>query len=153
MLFEGGPKYLGPDVLGGRWADGGYVEAGPARVSLFYDFLLDANGIFGIGSNEFVPLYSSVENWIESVALEYELCGVATEIRKLKGPDVQSLDLSSMSPFPGIYGISEKWMIDSDRVILLSKGISLVSGHPDDVSAIIYSGISDRVARLGIGFS
>lgn len=140
-LFNGGPRYLGPDVLVGNWSEGGYLEAGPARFSVPYDFLLGPDGAFGIGDIEFVPLYASVEGWIESLALEEELRSVATEIRRFTGPEVSSLDISMMSPYPGVSGISESWVMDAERAIFVSRAISLISGHANDVVAIAYSGI------------
>jgi hypothetical protein len=153
MLFNGGPKYLGPDLLVGSWSDGGYLEAGPARFSVFYDFLLGPDGAFGVGDTEFVPLYASVEGWIESLALEYQVRGVAKETRKLRGPEVSSLDLSAMSFFPKVSGLSESWLMDAERVVFVSRGISFISGHPDDLVAIVYSGIPDREASLGFRLS
>ncbi|WP_430497604.1 hypothetical protein ACQRWP_22895 [Micromonospora trifolii] len=150
ILFNGGPQYLGPDLLAGHWSDGGYLEAGPARYSVFYDFLLGPDGAFGVGDTEFIPLYASVEGWIESLALEYEIRGVAKEIRKLRGSEVSSLDLLSMPSFPGVSGHSESWLMDAERVVLVSRGICLISGHPDDLVAIVYSGIPDREASLGM---
>ncbi|TDC77963.1 hypothetical protein E1193_21485 [Micromonospora sp. KC606] len=150
VLYNGGPKYLGPDLLVGRWSDGGYIEAGPARFSVSYDFLLGPDGAFGIGDIEFIPLYASVEGWIESLALENEVRSVANEIRKLRGPEVSSLDFSAMLPFPGIPGLSESWLMDDGQIVFVSRGISLISGHLDDVVAIVYSGIPDREASLGL---
>jgi hypothetical protein len=150
MFFNGGPRYLGPDVLAGRWSDGGYIEAGPARYSVSYDFLLAADGTFGVADIEFVPLYASVEDWIESLALEHEVRRLATEARTFTGPEVPSLDLATMSPFPGVSGLSESWLIDAERVVFVSRGMSLVSHYPDDVVAVVYSGIPDREASLGI---
>jgi hypothetical protein len=150
LLFEGGPRYLGADVLLGRWSDGGYLEAGPSRVSVYFDFLLRADGAFGVGDVEFIPLYASVEDWIESLALEYEVLSVATEIRRFRGPEIPELDLSAMSPFPGLSGLSEQWMIDADRIVFFSRGTGLVAGRPDEAVAIVYSGISDRESYLGI---
>jgi len=150
VFYNGGPKYLGPDLLVGRWSDGGYLEAGPARFSVFYDFLLGPDGAFGVGDIEFVPLYASVEGWIESLALENEIRSAANEIRKLRGSEISSLDFSTMSPFPGVSGISESWLIDDERIVFVSRGISFISGHPDDVVAIVYSGIPDREAILGL---
>jgi hypothetical protein len=150
MLFNGGPKYLGPDLLAGNWSDGGFIEAGSARFSVFYDFLLGPDGAFGVGGTEFIPLYASVEEWIESLALEYGVRRVAKEIRKLNGSEVLSLDLSAMLPFPGVSGLSESWFIDAERVVFVSRGISLISGHPEDLVAIVYSDIPDREASLGM---
>ena len=153
ILFNGGPKYLGPDLLAGNWSDGGYVEAGAARFSVFYDFLLGPDGAFGVGDTEFIPLYASVEGWIESLALEYEIRSVAKEMRKLEGSEVSSLDLSAMSSFPRVSGLSESWLMDAERVVFVSRGIGLISGHPEDLVAIVYSGIPDREANLGMWLS
>ncbi|MEV4710010.1 hypothetical protein [Micromonospora sp. NPDC049374] len=150
VLYNGGPKYLGPDLLVGHWSDGGYIEAGPARFSVFYDFLLGPDGVFGVGDVEFVPLYGSVEGWIESLALENEIRSMANEIRRFKGSEVSSLDLSAMVPFPGISGISDSWLMNDGQIVFVSRGISLISGHLDDVVAIVYSGIPDREASLGL---
>ncbi|WP_432981470.1 hypothetical protein [Dactylosporangium sp. CA-233914] len=150
LFYNGGPRYLGPDLLVGDWSATGYFEAGPARFSVSYDFLLAADGAFGVGEVEFVPLYASVEGWIESLALEYLLRGVAAETRRFKGADVAMLGLSDMVPFPGISGIADMWLIDRDRLVFLCRGVSFLSHFPDDVNAVVYSGIPDRELTLDL---
>ncbi|MEV0129400.1 hypothetical protein AB0H83_13210 [Dactylosporangium sp. NPDC050688] len=149
VLYDGGPKYLGADVLLGRWSDAGYLEAGPARFSVSYDFLLGPDGTFGVGEVEFVPLYPSVEGWIESLALEAEALRSATAVRRLNGSEALSLDLAAMSPVPGVPGLSDRWLMDDERIVFVSHGLGLVHGNQDDVVAIIYSGIPDHEASFG----
>jgi hypothetical protein len=150
MFYNGGPKYLGSDVLVGDWSAGGYLEAGPARFSVAYDFLVGPDGVFGVGETEFVPLYASVEGWIESLAIEYLLRCVATEIRTFRNSNVSSLGLSTMSPFPQVPGLADTWLIDDERVVFVCRGIGFLSGYLGDVIAVVYSGIPDRDASLGL---
>ncbi len=150
MFYNGGPRYLGSNVLVGEWSAGGYFESGPARFSISYDFLLGPDGAFGVGGVEFVPLFASVEDWIESLALEYLLRRVTTETRKFIGPEMSSLDLSAMSPFPRISGISDSWLMDDERVVFVCRGMGFLSSFPDDVFAVAYSGIPDREVSLGL---
>lgn len=148
LFYNGGPRYLGADILLGDWSDGGYFEAGPARFSVAYDFLIGPDGAFGVGGTEFVPLYSSVEDWIESVALEYLLRLVACDVRRFEGAAAGSVDLSTMSPFPGISGLSDRWLTDGERVAFVCRGIGMLSGPPADNSVTVYSQIPDANTAL-----
>lgn len=143
MFYNGGPRYLGSDILAGRWSTSGYFEAGPARFSVDYDFLVAPSGVFGVGGERFIPLYQSVEGWVESLALEYLLRRVAAEKRQLKGGSVSSLDLSRMVHFPRIRGMSDIWLMGDEQVVFLGRGQGLLRGNPDDFIAVVYSGIPD----------
>lgn len=117
IAYDGGPRYLGSEMVVGEWARKGCIEAGPPRCSTSYGFLIDEGGSFGIGEVEFVPLYKSVEGWVEALALEYELRRLAKMTRRLSGPELASLDLSSMAPFPGIPGVADSWLIEDDSIV------------------------------------
>ncbi|MEV4638114.1 hypothetical protein AB0J80_12265 [Actinoplanes sp. NPDC049548] len=150
LAYNGGPQYLGPDLLLGSWADGGYLEAGPARYSVSYDFLLGPDGVLGVGDVDFVPLYASVEGWIESLALESLLRGLATEVRRFTGPAVSGLDLSATRPVPGVSGLSDIWLMDDERVVFLCRGYSLLASVPADAFAVVYAGIPELEFNLDL---
>lgn len=152
LAYNGGPRYLGGEAPTSEWASKGCIEAGPSRVSTSYEFLIDDSGSFGVGASRFVPLYSSVEGWIEALALEYAVRGMAAMVRRMSGPDLAALDLSRMEPFPGIPGISDSWLIDEEAIVFVCRGRALLSKYPDDEFAVSYSGIADRDLNLDLRY-
>ena len=75
-------------------------------------YLIGPDGTFGIAGGDhdrWVPLHSSIDGWVEALALAYAAVDVADTVTRLTGSAVDQLDLTAMQPVAEVGGITNRW--------------------------------------------
>ncbi|WP_146605938.1 hypothetical protein [Micromonospora craterilacus] len=142
--YEGGPKVFRSDVPEADGAGNWWFDAGDPRVSTWYGFMIGPESEFCIDDRaNRVILHSSIEGWVESVALAYQVRYWAPQSVTVRGAAVDEIDLSDMEEFVEVAGVSDGWWRKADTVVAVYRGEAWLLGSPEEQIAIIYSGITE----------
>lgn len=139
--YDGGPKYLDPDVPGGSAEEGWWFGAGDQRFSVPFSFLIGPDGAFGIHGRRWVPLHASVDGWVESVALARHAAFWARQVTKLTGDEVDALDLAGFEEVPEVRGVTDTWWRGGDSLVAVYRGEAECFSTPHARTAYVYSGL------------
>ena len=111
------------------------------RAVLFLDRPDDEFGIYG---TTWTPLHSSIEGWVESVALAHHAALWAKTITRLHGADVDALDLSGFEQVPEVQGLSDTWCKHRGSYIAIFRGESQAfqgTRTAVPIRALVYEGL------------
>ena len=143
-VYEGGPRLFGADSPEGSSEEGWRFSAGDQRCSVPFSFWIGPNDEIGIHGPTWTPLHSSIEGWVESVALAHYAALWAKTITKLRGADVDALDLSGFEQVPEVRGLADTWWKRPGSYIAIFRGESQANvgtRTPAAIRALIYEGI------------
>ncbi|MFD7163646.1 hypothetical protein [Streptomyces violascens] len=143
-FYEGGPRILDADCPEGSATQGWSFPAGDCRVSMAYGFMIGPDGEFGIDANRWTPLHASTEGWVESLALAAHAGRWAKTITRIKGKDVESLDLSGYEPVAEVQGLTDTWWRGKDSLVALYRGEAVGLDAPQCLEAHVYGGLDGR---------
>lgn len=146
--YEGGPRILRADLPEGSSEEGWWFLAGDQRCSLSFSFLIGPDGEFGIHGDQWTPLHSSVEGWIESVALAHHAARWAQRITKVSGDAVEGLDLDALEPVSLVAGVADTWWRGPDSLVAVYRGEADCFGKPEFLLAHIYDGLPERAFQF-----
>ncbi|TDQ04967.1 hypothetical protein [Labedaea rhizosphaerae] len=138
--YDGGPRWFEPD-LPERSDQGWAFEAGLPRTAVPYSFVIGPDGEFGIAAERYVPLYATIEGWVESVALAHEAFLDAEQVTKYSGDEVDELQLDGFEPMPEVRGVADTWWRGPDSLVAICTGEAVCLDHSPSRAAIRYSGI------------
>jgi hypothetical protein len=140
---DGGPIMLDADYPEQTEDDSTwYFEAGLTRTAVPYAFLVGPDDSLGIHYGRWVSLHSSIEGWVESLALTYELRAQAQQVTRISGEAVADLDLSGMTAVPEVAGIADTWWAGGDAMVSICTTEAEAFQRPSYQVAYVYSGIS-----------
>ncbi|MFD5064292.1 MULTISPECIES: hypothetical protein [unclassified Streptomyces] len=142
-FYEGGPRILDADCPEGSAAEGWSFPAGSCRVSMAYGFMIGPDGAFGIDAYRWTPLHASTDGWVESLALADHAGRWAKTITRIKGKDVESLDLHGYEPVPEVQGLTDTWWRGKDSLIALYRGEAVGLEAPQCLEAHVYGGLDE----------
>ncbi|MFV2008494.1 MULTISPECIES: hypothetical protein [unclassified Micromonospora] len=145
-----GPRML--SVGAPEWEDtsasqGWFFEAGPQRTAVPYSFLIGPDGTFGIAGGDhdrWVPLHSSIDGWVEALALAYAAMDVADTVTRLTGSAVDRLDLTAMQPVAQVGGIANGWWYRPGLLAAVYTGEAELFARPAYRTAYLYAGNIDE---------
>lgn len=140
--YGGGPRILNPDTPEGSPAEGWWFEAGEQRTAVPYAFMIGPHGEFGIYSDRWTPLHSTIDGWVESVALAHHASAQAKIITRVTGQDVDTLQLDAYEAVPEIAGLADTWLRGDDSLVAVYTGEAECMAAPQCRSAFIYSGLN-----------
>ena len=144
-VYEGGPRYFGvdfpePSPDGAGWC----FEAGDQRASVPFGFVIGPHGEFGLRAfAAWTPLYASIEGWVEALALDRHATLWAENVRQVKGPAVEALDLDGFEPVTEVGGITDQWWRGPDSLIAIHRGEAECLDHVGSLRAFVYSGLDE----------
>ena len=142
--YNGGPKWLEPDLPVFLDGVGWYFEAGEVRWSMNYWFTVGPEGEFGVQSGDrHVPLYGNTEGWVESLALEHHATSFAPQISRITGDDVDDLDLAGYLPVPEVQGRADTWWRGPDSLLSVRTGVAECLDVPAYRKATLYAGLDE----------
>ncbi|GAA2627267.1 hypothetical protein GCM10010411_75450 [Actinomadura fulvescens] len=141
--YDGGPRILDPDIPEGSPGERWWFQAGIPRTAVPYGFMIGPNGEFGVHSDRWVPLHSTVEGWVESVALAYHAAMWAKVVTKITGDDVGALQLDGHTAVPEVAGLADTWWRGTDSLVAIYRGEAECMSAPQGRTAFIYSGLDD----------
>ncbi|MFF3660832.1 hypothetical protein [Streptomyces olivochromogenes] len=139
--YDGGPKYLDPDVPEGSSVEGWWFEAGIQRTSVPYSFVIGPGGEFGIHGGRWTPLHQTVEGWVESVALAHHASMWAKRVTRVTGSEVDAIALDAFEPVKEVKGLADTWWRGSDSLVAMYTGEAECLSAPQCRTALIYSGL------------
>ncbi|MBW5483519.1 hypothetical protein GPJ59_16910 [Streptomyces bambusae] len=142
-FYEGGPRILDADCPEGSAAEGWSFPAGSCRVSMAYGFMIGPDGAFGIDAYHWTPLHASADGWVESLALADHAGRWARTVTRIKGKDVESLDLHGYEPVPEVQGLTDTWWRGKDSLIALYRGEAIGFDAPQCLEAHVYGGLDE----------
>ncbi|MFE4455976.1 hypothetical protein ACFROC_01340 [Nocardia tengchongensis] len=143
MEYDGGPKMLCADMPRGALERGGWFKAGGQRVSTAIAFMIGPSGEFGIDGDRWVPLHSTIEGWIESVALAHHASCYAQQISTIRGDAIDELPLSAFEPVTEVRGLADTWWRGPDSLIAIYTGGAECFGAPRLRVARVYAGLDE----------
>ncbi|MGX1809126.1 hypothetical protein ACWIGI_25680 [Nocardia sp. NPDC055321] len=143
--YDGGPRYFYPDSPESD-AAGWWFEAGPQRSAVPFAFMIGPAGEFGIQAEGagWAPLHSTVEGWVESLALAYHASARARRITTLVGDELDGLDLDDYEPVCEVMGLADTWWRNADSLVAVYTGEAVSLDSPGTRVALIYSGLGVR---------
>ncbi|GAA3684967.1 hypothetical protein C8D87_11693 [Lentzea atacamensis] len=134
--YEGGPLILeagfpepGPS---GEW----YFGAGSVRATVPYEFVVGPQNEFGIGTHVWTVLHATVDGWVESVALAYHAAWTARRVTRVRGAEVDDIDLDGFEP------VRAAWWCGPDGVIAIHRGEAELLGDPALKVTRVYEGVT-----------
>ncbi|SEQ08526.1 hypothetical protein SAMN05216188_1029 [Lentzea xinjiangensis] len=140
--YDGGPVVLGAGhpatAPSGDW----YFEAGAVHVAVPFDFVVEPGGEFAIATHEWTALHTTVEGWVESVALAHYASWAARRITQLRGAEVDALDLDGFEPVPAVRGAADTWWRGPDSVVAVWRGEADLLGDPGLSAARVHEGVT-----------
>ncbi|MGR6968229.1 hypothetical protein ACU639_01195 [Streptomyces cynarae] len=142
-FYEGGPRILDADCPQGSATEGWSFPAGSCRVSMAYGFMIGPDGAFGIDAYRWTPLHASTDGWVESLALADHAGRWAKTVTRIKGKDVESLDLHGYEPVPEVQGLTDTWWRGKDSLIALYRGEAISLEAPQCLEAHVYGGLDE----------
>ncbi|MGW4982320.1 hypothetical protein [Streptomyces mirabilis] len=140
--YDGGPKYLDPDVPEGSSAEGWWFEAGIQRTAVPYSFVIGPGGEFGIHGERWTPLHQTVEGRVESVALAHHASMWAKRVTRVTGNEVDAIALDAFEPVKEVKGLADTWWRGSDSLVAMYAGEAECLSAPQCRTALIYSGLN-----------
>ncbi len=146
---DGGPGQLGVcDVaLGDRFGEvGWWIECGTQRYSVPYSFMLSPAGVFGVVDQSWVPLFSSVNGWVEAVSLAHAATEAADFITRVSGVDVDALEVDTTRPVREVGGINVQWMHGDGRLVAIDRSYAVLFDDERHLRAKVFAG--DGLATL-----
>lgn len=149
--YDGGPRYFYPDSPESDTA-GWWFEAGRQRTAVPFSFMIGPSGEFGIQADRagWVPLHSTIEGWVESLALADHVSTRARQITRLVGDEVDGIDLDNYEPVREVMGLADTWWRGSDSLVALYTGEAEGMEFPRARVALIYSGLDKWVLHSGV---
>ncbi|MEU9418455.1 hypothetical protein [Streptomyces sp. NPDC048272] len=135
--YDGGPRTLSGDVPEGPDPDW-HFEAGLQRTALPYSFMIGPNGEFGLHAGDWVPLHSTVEGWVEAVALADHARRCARTTTTVTGDAVDELDLKGFERVPEVAALADTWWRGPDSLIAIYRGEAEVMNAPQCRTATVY---------------
>jgi hypothetical protein len=129
--YDGGPKYLAPDLPEGSPAEGWWFDAGTQRTALPYSFVIGPGGEFGILGDRWTPLHQTVEGWVESVALAHHASTRAKGITRVTGDAVDAIALDSFTLVREVMGLADTWWRGSDSLVAIYAGEAECFSDPE----------------------
>jgi len=144
--YEGGPRVFGADSPEGSPQEGWWFSAGDQRCSVPFSFWIGPEDEFGIYGPTWTPLHSSIEGWVESVALAHHAALRAKTITRLHGADVDALDLSGFEQVPEVRGLADTWWKRSGSYIAIFRGEALAFANTRSAGrahALVYEGLPE----------
>lgn len=140
--YDGGPVILDAGVPeqgpAGEW----YFEAGSVRAAVPHGFVVGPQGEFGIETHEWVALHATVDGWVESVALAHYAAWAARRVTRVRGVEVDDIDLDGFEPVRAVRGVADTWWHGQDRVIAIYRGEAELFGDPALRVARIYEDVT-----------
>jgi len=76
--------------------------------------VIGPDGEFGIDAYRWTPLYAGTNGWMESLALADRAGRWARTVTRIKGKDVESLDLHGYEPALEVQGLTDAWWRGKD---------------------------------------
>ncbi|MFE9577306.1 hypothetical protein ACFYO1_13030 [Nocardia sp. NPDC006044] len=142
-VYDGGPHHFDPDSPETDTA-GWWFEAGPQRTAVPFAFMIGPAGEFGIQADQgrWVPLHSTIEGWVESLALAHHASIRARRITRLTGDELDDIDLDGYEPVPEVRGLADTWWRGSDSLVARYTGEAQGFDFPGSRVALIYSELS-----------
>ncbi len=140
--YDGGPRVLSGDVPEGPDPDW-HFNAGDQRTALPYAFMIGPSGEFGLHCGHWVPLHSSVEGWVEAVALAHHARSCARTTTTVTGDAVENIDLNGFQQVPETAGLADTWWRGTDSLIAVYRGEAEVMDAPQCRTATIYGGLDE----------
>ncbi|MET8752254.1 hypothetical protein ABZW32_19470 [Streptomyces sp. NPDC004667] len=138
--YDGGPRTLSGDVPEGPDPDW-HFGAGAQRTALPYSFMIGPGGEFGLHADGWVPLHSTVEGWVEALALAEHARSCAHTITTVTRDAVDELDLTGFEPVPEVAGLADTWWLGPDSLVAVYRGEAEVMHAPQCRTATIYAGL------------
>jgi hypothetical protein len=135
------PRILNPDISDGSPAGGWWFEAGVQRTAVPYTFMIGPHGEFGVHGDRWTPLHSTIEGWVESVALAHHASTWAKTITKVTGQDVDALQLDAYEAIAEVAGLADTWWRGGDSLVAIYMGEAEYMAAPQCRTAFIYSGL------------
>ncbi|MEU4930631.1 hypothetical protein AB0G54_29675 [Streptomyces yokosukanensis] len=148
-IYEGGPRILDADCPEGSATDGWSFRAGACRVSMAYGFMIGPEGAFGIDAYRWTPLHANADGWVESLALADHAGRWAKTVTRIKGEDVESLDLHGYEPVPEVQGLTDTWWRGKDSLIAVYRGEAVGFDAPQCLESHVYGGLDEWVLHGG----
>ncbi|NUW36224.1 hypothetical protein HTZ77_33150 [Nonomuraea sp. SMC257] len=145
--YDGGPRILSPDIPERTSAGGWLFEAGAPRAAVPYSFMIGPQGEFGVYGYRWTPLHSTVEGWVESLALAHHASTRAKTITKVTGQDVDALQLDGYEAVPEVAGLADNWWRRGDSLVAVYLGEAECMSAPQCRAASIYSGVQPWAFR------
>jgi hypothetical protein len=140
------PVYEGPvhlDADGPEdWAEEGWwFGAGDQRTAVPYCFLISPTGEFGMYWDRWVPLHSTIEGWVESVALAHYAAGAAKKVTRRTGRRAAKISLADYDPVPEVKGMADTWWRGENSLVAIYTGDAKAFSMPRYCTAFVYSGL------------
>ena len=148
--YDGGPRYLEADSPEGSASEGWWFEAGMQRTAVPYAFMIGPSGEFGIHADQWAPLHSTVEGWVESLALTHHASMWAKQIVKVTGDDVDGIMLDGFEPVREVMGLADAWWRGADSLVAVYTGEAKALSFPRSRTALIYSGLNEWALRRDV---
>jgi hypothetical protein len=148
--YDGGPRYLEADSPEGSVSEGWWFEAGVQRTAVPFSFSIGPSGEFGIHAGQWVPLHSTVEGWVESLALAHHASVWAEKIVTVSGDDVDGIVLDGYEPVHEVKGVADTWWRGADSLVAIYSGEAEALSFPRGRTARIYSGLDEWGLRGGV---
>ncbi|GAA3784754.1 hypothetical protein ACFS5L_07305 [Streptomyces phyllanthi] len=142
-LYDGGPRYLDPDVPEGSADEGWWFEAGIQRTAVPFSFMIGPNDEFGIQEERWTPLHATIEGWVESLALAHHAALWARRITRVSGDEVDEIPLDSYEPVPEVRGLADTWWRGADSLVAVHGGKAECFSAPRWRTALVYSGLEE----------
>ncbi|MGW7135140.1 hypothetical protein [Streptomyces xanthophaeus] len=143
-FYEGGPLVLSVDVPEGSAEQGWWFPAGDQRTSVAFGFLIGPHGEFGLRGVRRVPLHSSIEGWVESLALAHHARLWATRVTTVWGTAVEDLDLHGLEPVQCVGGLADTWWRGPHSLVAVYRGEADAFGTPTALRAHVYEGLPEE---------
>ncbi|MFB7719514.1 hypothetical protein [Nocardia sp. NPDC056100] len=143
-MYDGGPHYFQPDSPESDSA-GWWFEAGPQRTAVPFTFMIGPSGEFGIQAEgaRWAALHSTIEGWVEALALADHASVCARRITRLMGDEVDGVDLDDYESVLEVMGLADTWWRGPDSLVALYTGEAKGLDFPGARVAVIYSGLDE----------
>lgn len=103
--------------------------------------MIGPRGEFGVYGERWAPLHSTIEGWVESVALAHHAALWAKTVTKVTGADVEAIRLDGYEAVAEVVGLADTWWRGGDSLVAMYTGEAECMATPQCRTAIIYSGL------------
>ncbi|MFF0752980.1 hypothetical protein [Streptomyces sp. NPDC004267] len=90
-----------------------------------------------------MKLHAGTEGWVESLAPAGHARRWAETVTRIRGTDVDDLNLEGYEPVPEVLGLTDTWWRGEDSLIALYRGEAAAMEAPRCLEAHIYGGLDD----------
>ena len=143
--YEGGPLALSVDSTPeGSPEEGWWFGAGAQRCSVPFSFLIGLRWRVRDPGRPVDPLHTSVEGWVESMALAHHASLWARQITRLSGAAVENLELGALELVPLMAGLADTWWRGPETLVAVYQGEADSSGMPRLLRAYRYDGLPEH---------